>query len=110
MDIRTRLRLCDWIDYERLGIRNAIARNNHRRRAMRLAWTDFRALPFRFEKDGVTVDDVISGRVDPADEPEPPSLPVITAPFSRSDELVDCLLEITTGMDPPLKGIDDCTI
>jgi len=65
---------------------------------MRLAWKEFRALPFRFEKDGVSVDDVISGRVDPADEPEP-LLPVIMEPFPRSDELVDCLLEITAGMD-----------
>jgi len=96
--------LCNWIDYDKLGIRNALARNNHRRRVMRLAWKEFRRLPFRFDKDGVSIDDVISGKVDPTDVPEPPIPPLIIrgGDFSRSDELVDCLLEITAGMDHPV--------
>lgn len=69
---------------------------------MRMSPEDLRRLPFRFERDGVAVEDIISGRVDPDDEPSPPPvIPVSATPkFDRSDELVDCLLEITAGMEP----------
>lgn len=82
--------MCDMIDYDKLGIRRGIPRNNFKRRAMRMSLEDFRRLPFRPD----TTEEVPERRY--LDKPDVPPQNVSSESWS---ELVDCLLEITARMD-----------
>lgn len=84
--------MCDMIDYDKLGIRRGIPRNNFRRRAMRMSLEDFRRLPFRPD---ITEKESSPKRLH-YDRSDVPPQNVGSESWS---ELVDCLLEITARMD-----------